>query len=795
MHSRSHVLLQIGAAALLVGLVIALALTWTVEEVERNSARWQPFVYDLPTYPSAAGELGQGFYLDNVQPILDRRCIACHGCLDSPCLLKLTSYAGVMRGSIAENPDANHFLAEEPVRLNDAPSLAAWRERGFCAVVDQNAPAEKRASQSVLFRMIAAGTQHNQPGFPLAPIKPVYDKTDEHLCPCSDDVNQYLAQRPAAGMPFGFPGLSQEQLGTLSRWITAGSPGPTDSEMAKKRATANSDVVGRWEAFLNQDDRRTPLVSRYIFEHSFLATLVFEESPGEFFRLVRSVTPSDRPIREIVTARPFDDPLIDGVERFFYRLKKVTSAYVQKSFFVWSLDEQDRSRWDELFYKSAWTTDASLEPGYTIHNPFEVFQAIPARSRSLFLLENSKLIASGMIRGPVCVGNIATYAIKDYYWVFFVDPDSDPSVLDPKLGLKSWNDFMGFEVWQNAKYEEAYAKTLGTYKPEGYAIDDVWDGDKKNPNAWLTILRNETNATVMWGRKGGIPPTFWLIDYSGYERLYYSLVADYIYWGNLEQKLATWEFMGYLRQEFEDNFLRLLPVADRKAYRSKWTKGVGADFLFTMPFPDEDTATAVPDVKVDSISSVLTLLQQRLTTKISGPADLLNTVVKKDVSLDKPIRTEAAWIAAASTLTMRTQQPFIQFLPSVTFVRLKIGDQWKVYTLIANRSYAFNDVFFDENGSRQPMLDTLSIYEGLVGDFPNLIISLTTDQAAGFLSSLQAIGNESESLAWKTKYGTLRNHAEFWSQLDWFTDWNFQHQSPEAGYYDLRYYNLLDSKF
>ena len=107
-----------------------------------------------------------------------------------------------------------------------------------------------------------------------------------------------------------------------------------------------------------------------------------------------------------------------------------------------------------------------------------------------------------MIRGPVCVGNIATYAIKDYFWVFFVNPDSDPSVKFPELGLKSWKDFMSFDAWRNAAYEKAYAKTLGSYKPEGYDIGDVWDGNKTNPNAWLTILRNETNATVMKGRKG-----------------------------------------------------------------------------------------------------------------------------------------------------------------------------------------------------------------------------------------------------------------------------------------------------
>ena len=578
--------------------------------------------------------------------------------------------------------------------------------------------------------------------------------------------------------------------------------------MAQKSTSAHPDVIHQWESFFNQADQRSPLISRYIYEHVFLATLTFEEAPGEFYRLVRSVTPpapsnanaqaasTPSPIREIITARPFDSPYIDGVDKFYYRLQKVTSSYVQKSFLVWSLNDKARLRLDEIFYETVWPANKDIDPGYSSsHNPFLVFDAIPARSRSLFLIENSKLIASGMIQGPVCVGNIATYAIKDYFWVFFVDPDSDPSVKFPELGLKSWNDFMSYEIWNNAAYEDAYAKTLNSYKPEGYSISDVWDGEKTNKNAWLTILRNETNATVMHGRKGGIPSTFWLMDYSGFERLYYSLVADYTYWGSVEEKLATWEFMGYLRQEFEDNFLRLLPEQDRKPYRLKWTKGLGQELLFTMPFPGEAAKTAVDLENLDPLSGVLTQLQQHLTEKVSGPPDPINATQKTDVSLNQPLKTTADWVAAASQLTMKTHQGFPQYLPSVTFLRLDYPDHSEVYTLIANRSYAFNDVVFDENGARQPELDTLSIYHGLVGDFPNLLVRIPVGKASDMLNDLQAVASDQQWENWRNNYGTLRNSAQFWPLFDWFTDWNFQNRIPAAGYFDLRYYSLLGSEY
>ena len=786
-------------SAVVIALVILAGIATIVVlfyEASSEKTPWQPFVLDPPEYPGQSVALEDEFYLNRVQPILDRRCIACHGCLDSPCNLKLTSYEGVMRGAKGENVDDPHLFTEEPIRLYDAPSLQAWRERGFCSVIDQTGPALERPRQSVLYRMVSAGAERNLPLFPLGPLKPVYTKADAHLCPCGEEINDYLKQRPSAGMPFGLPGISQEQLGIFSRWIIAGAPGPTRAEMAARSKPSKPEMIDRWEAFLNRSDPRSPLISRYIFEHIFLASVHFERAPGEFYKLVRSVTPpGEYPIQRIITARPFDTPYLPGVKKFYYRLQRVTSSYVQKSFFLWSINDPMLARLEALFYESEWAADGVLNPGYESHNPFEVFAAIPAKSRSLFLLENSKLIASGMIRGPVCVGNLATYAIKDYFWVFFVNPDSDPSVLQPELGLKSWKDFMSYTVWGDAAYEKAYANTLGSYKPQGYSIDDIWDGEKQNVNAWLTILRNETNATVLHGRKGGIPPTFWLIDYSGYERLYYSLVAEYRYWGGEQSKIATWEFMGYLRQEFEDNFLRLLPEKDRSPYRNRWTRGIGRELLFTMPFPGETAKSDVSIVSRDPISQILTLIQEHLTDQVSGPADPLNSNLLGGFDLDAPIQNVSDWERALSELTMRAGDSFTPFLPSVTYLRIRFEDRWEVYTLIANRSYAFNNVIFDENGARQPKLDTLSVYRGLVGDFPNLFVSLSAEDASDCLLQLRGVDSAETWQHWKEKYGTLRNSRPFWSVFDWFTDWNFANQSPRAGHLDLRYYNFLDSDF
>jgi hypothetical protein len=86
---------------------------------------------------------------------------------------------------------------------------------------------------------------------------------------------------------------------------------------------------------------------------------------------------------------------------------------------------------------------------------------------------------------------------------------------------------------------DAYAKAQKKLTPEGLTVDAIWNGDGKNPNAWLTVLRHETNVSVMKGRQGGIPRSQWLVSYSGLERLYYDTVASFKYWEGDLGKLET----------------------------------------------------------------------------------------------------------------------------------------------------------------------------------------------------------------------------------------------------------------
>src|SRR5688572_30089374 len=80
-------------------------------------------------------------YLTQVKPILNRRCVVCHACYDSPCQVKLTSYEGLERGGSKQNVyDTERVIEAPPARLYvDAQSAEEWRRKGFHPVLNERA--------------------------------------------------------------------------------------------------------------------------------------------------------------------------------------------------------------------------------------------------------------------------------------------------------------------------------------------------------------------------------------------------------------------------------------------------------------------------------------------------------------------------------------------------------------------------------------------------------------------------------------------------------------------------------
>jgi hypothetical protein len=660
--------------------------------------------------------------------------------------------------------------------------------------------------------------RENVPGFSRQSVDAVRQARFAATCPSTAEaLRDRLSAHPGLGMPFGLPAISRQDFETMKDWVAAGSPGPSQAQLEQARSVANPTIVLDWEDFFNDPDPRQQLVSRFIFEHVYQATIVLEESPGDRFRLVRSSTPPARvitegegkgqidipPVEVIGTGLPYDDPYsYAGVDRFWYRLQKITDPPVQKNLWLWRLKRADIAGLRQLFFSDDWDEGGDLNPPWDVGNPFLVFAAIPAEARYRFLLQNSEVIVGGITYGPVCNGQTATYAVKDQFWVFFLDPSKDVSVQNPKLGLETWDVFMDRSPFGNRDYLDAYAEAQARLNPDGWTLDAIWDGDGNNRNAWLTVLRHETNVSVLQGAQGGVPRTFWLLGYSGLERMYYDTVAGFEYWAGDGQKLETLLFFNFLRQEFEDSFLLLLPPDQRESIRQRWTQGVGAIGLEVVPFAGADQPSRV---QVDAEQPLLDLVDQiaeRLGPTISALPDRLNPRSKPAVELNAPMSGFDDWERAISTLTAVKGQRFVRFLPSVIALRLNGPDSGpsggakagssnppRVYSLIANRVYKSQFTLVFRDGQALPDEDTLSVYPTLVNGFPNLFVDLDLADAPQFLVDLRGVESSEDWERFVARYGIRRTSEGFWPFYDWINRWNVEHRGDAAGWLDLTYYD------
>ena len=96
-------------------------------------------------------------YNDSVRPVLQRRCVVCHGCYDAPCQLKLSSPAGVERGANSKTVyNGARFKTMSPTRLYiDAKSSSEWRQKGFHSVLNEGTDTpEQNLEQSVMYQML-----------------------------------------------------------------------------------------------------------------------------------------------------------------------------------------------------------------------------------------------------------------------------------------------------------------------------------------------------------------------------------------------------------------------------------------------------------------------------------------------------------------------------------------------------------------------------------------------------------------------------------------------------------------
>ena len=363
-------------------------------------------------------------YWNEVKPVVENRCVVCHGCYDAPCQLKLSSIEGIERGATSAIVYRQSRIKSAPTTrlFEDAHSVDEWRDMGFHSVLNEyEDSAEANRMASVMHRILTLKDENPLPSGKLLPDSFDLDNSRKHFCAKPATFDRYAAKNPLWGMPYALPAIEADEQATLLKWLEQGATYTERSPLAAEFVSK----VSQWEQFLNGDSLKQQLAARYIYEHLFLTHLYFPDLDDRtFFRIVRSSTPPGEPVDIIATRRPYNDP---GTGRVYYRITPELGVIVAKTHMPYQLTAERMANWQAWFMDAAY--DVNEMPSYdpvVSSNPFRTFSAIPVNSRYRFLLDEARNTINSFIKGPVCRGQVALNVINDHFWVFFVDPD-DPS--------------------------------------------------------------------------------------------------------------------------------------------------------------------------------------------------------------------------------------------------------------------------------------------------------------------------------------------------------------------------------
>jgi hypothetical protein len=707
-------------------------------------------------------------YQRDIRPLLERRCLVCHGCYDAPCQLKLDSYQGLSRGGTKAQIYSTARLAPAPPSrlFEDAQTTAGWRVRGFSPVMpDQPDASEGDRRAAVLARILELKKQHPLPAGKVLPETFDFSLNRAQQCPRAEEFDAFASRFPLWGMPFGLPPLSDSEDRQLTDWLAAGAPAtepvPLSPSLAKE--------VRRWEELFNGSSLKQQLAARYLYEHLFLAHLYLEDQGANtiFFKLVRSRTPPGTHLSPISTRRPYDDP---GVPRVYYRLWRDPASIVAKTHMPYQLTAARRDRWRKWFIDTAYTVDKL--PGYeakTASNPFYTFQLIPYSSRHSFLLDEAQFTIMNFIKGPVCRGSVALSVIQDRFWVFFTTPQS-------AVG-KEFSQFLSREgdqlklpagaesgIWSVTKWH-SYAQAQSRYleakgdfiRRNAAALDKAglntfWDGYGTNANAALTVFRHNDSATVVQGLVGAPPQTAWLIDYPILERIHYLLVAGFDVYGTASHQLMTRMYMDFLRMESEMNFLGFLPQQQRIAEISQWYRGADRSVNSYLESYYEHGILPPPfDFKTDQPKAELfRALQARMAKVLNHHYELQQSGLS------------ATSVAALARLD-QVRGVAASVMPQTAIIKVS---EHGLLTLLSNSAYSNISSILNAQSNRLPDEDTLSIVNGVVGAYPNIFLQVSEAEIPELVVQIEGLRNEADYSALLDRFGIRRTDQHFWAVSD-----------------------------
>lgn len=739
-------------------------------------------------------------YHELAKPIIEQRCVVCHACYDAPCQLKMTSAAGIARGANPELVyDGARLTAANQNRLFiDASGPVEWRQRNFHPVLNEREQtAEANIQASLLAQMLLLKQQH-----PLPQTRLLDDSFDVSIsrkqqCSTIEQFDSYASKQPLAGMPYGLPGLTEDEHNVLIDWLAKGAAMPDATPLPPSEQAA----VKQFEQFLNADPLKMQLSARYIYEHLFASHLYFgalttPTQQPRFYTLVRSATAPGQPVQVVATRRPFDDPQLS---RVYYRLVPVVSSIVHKTHQPYAINDKLLAKWQQWFVEADYQVTAL--PGYqpeVAANPLTAFEQLPVNARYRFMLERAEHTIMGYIKGPVCRGQVALNVINDHFWVYFVDPDMLSSAqLDRfyqtqqanlRLPAEDESTTLPTHWLEFAERQGEYLRARNDFMAKEVATElylqpaSLWDGEGTNPNASLTVFRHFDNATVVQGLVGQPPKTAWVIDYVLLERIHYLLVAGFDVYGNFGHQLMTRLYMDFLRMEGESNFLAFLPPEQRRQALANWYQQSEPELskfldVDVNPFNQPSGITFNTD---NHQAELYQLFAQHLRQVQPAKHQLQNSSLAKKSMASLSQLDELTGVNATT-------------LPEVTMIMVTpaAGGEPELFTLIRNSAHYNVNSLFAEEDNRNPAADNMTLVHGLLGSYPDAFWRLAETDIDKLVATAQQITNEQDYSRLLDQFGVRRTAPDFWAFSDEIHIL-FQQRNPvTGGWLD---YNRLENR-
>lgn len=479
----------------------------------------------------------------------------------------------------------------------------------------------------------------------------------------------------------------------------------------------------------------------------------------------------------------------------YYRLIERDETVLAKTHLRYRIGAKRLARWSQLFAKVSPTKGQAVakEPDRR-SNPFRSFASIPMGARYKFLLDDAGFFLGGFIKGPVCRGKTALNVIQDRFWVFFLNPDSQVSEgmsrflqeVHDDLNLPaedgSQNSLMRW-VEYAARHERYLDKKREFVELEGKRVDrpdtPLWRGDGDNPNAALTVFRHHDSATVVQGLVGKGPKTAWLLTYAELERIHYLLVAGFDVFGNIGHQVNTRLYMDFLRMEGEYNFLLLVGRRQREALVNWWYQDVGGIKEYWIEEHLKKTQLQAPWVKegISTQAQVYAKLKEALRSVDVG--DRYNLSSPPQNPTDQSLAKIDTVPAAAAT-----------HFPEFTLLLVQ-DEQAQLYSILRETAFANVARLLLDKERRRPAKDKLSVFQGVLGAYPNAILEVKKDQLPELLEAMRSTTSESDYAKVLSRFGVRRTNPRFWAVSDQIHETYAKLDPLEYGRLD---YNRLENR-